>query len=127
MGDMSSRPNWGLGELDFVFATLVVGAIINFACVWLLAPTAGAAAGGGSLVQRLLGDYYLKTWGAPGGWSSSVVGFSSSLLCSGGGLLLIAALLEGSVALLLDSCTQEWRAGAAGWCGPAVLRAAACG
>ena len=23
LGDMSSRPNWGLNELDFVFATLV--------------------------------------------------------------------------------------------------------
>lgn len=23
-GDMASRPNWGLNELDFVFATLVV-------------------------------------------------------------------------------------------------------
>lgn len=26
IGDMSSRPNWGLNELDFVFATLVVSA-----------------------------------------------------------------------------------------------------
>ncbi len=24
IGDMASRPNWGLNELDFVFATLVV-------------------------------------------------------------------------------------------------------
>lgn len=24
VGDMASRPNWGLKELDFVFATLVV-------------------------------------------------------------------------------------------------------
>ena len=24
VGDMASRPNWGLNELDFVFATLVV-------------------------------------------------------------------------------------------------------
>lgn len=24
IGDMSSRPNWGLNELDFVFSTLVV-------------------------------------------------------------------------------------------------------
>jgi len=24
VGDMSSRPNWGLNELDFVFSTLVV-------------------------------------------------------------------------------------------------------
>ena len=26
LGDMASRPNWGLNELDFVFATLVVRA-----------------------------------------------------------------------------------------------------
>jgi hypothetical protein len=33
IGDMSSRPNWGLNELDFVFATLVVGGgvIVNAA------------------------------------------------------------------------------------------------
>lgn len=28
IGDMSSRPNWGLNELDFVFATLVVGGTV---------------------------------------------------------------------------------------------------
>ena len=27
IGDMSSRPNWGLNELDFVFSTLVVRAV----------------------------------------------------------------------------------------------------
>ena len=27
IGDMSSRPNWGLNELDFVFATLVVSRV----------------------------------------------------------------------------------------------------
>ena len=27
LGDMSSRPNWGLYELDFVFSTVVVRAI----------------------------------------------------------------------------------------------------
>ncbi|KAI8475234.1 MAG: hypothetical protein J3K34DRAFT_405046 [Monoraphidium minutum] len=65
---MSSRPNWGLNELDFVFATLVVGSVINFSLMYLLAPTAGAAAaGGGSMVQRLLSDEFLKKWGAPGG------------------------------------------------------------
>lgn len=69
LGDMSSRPNWGLNELDFVFATLVVGSVINFSLMYLLAPTAGAAAaaGGGSIVQRLLSDEFLKKWGAPGG------------------------------------------------------------
>lgn len=69
-GDMASRPNWGLGELDFVFATLVVGSIINFALMWLLAPTASAAAGGAAsmgFAQRLFTDHYLAAWGAPGG------------------------------------------------------------
>lgn len=39
VGDMASRPNWGLGELDFVFATLIVGSILNFSLVYLLAPS----------------------------------------------------------------------------------------
>ncbi|XP_019196062.1 PREDICTED: protein RETICULATA-RELATED 3, chloroplastic-like [Ipomoea nil] len=39
LGDMSSRPNFGLNELDFVFSTLVVGLILNFLLMYLLAPT----------------------------------------------------------------------------------------
>lgn len=39
LGDMSSRPNFGLNELDFVFSTLVVGSILNFLLMYLLAPT----------------------------------------------------------------------------------------
>ncbi|KAI3443600.1 hypothetical protein Pfo_000265 [Paulownia fortunei] len=39
LGDMASRPNFGLNELDFVFSTLVVGAIMNFVLMYLLAPT----------------------------------------------------------------------------------------
>lgn len=39
LGDMASRPNFGLNELDFVFCTLVVGSILNFALMYLLAPT----------------------------------------------------------------------------------------
>ncbi|KAJ6365839.1 hypothetical protein OIU76_030590 [Salix suchowensis] len=42
IGDMASRPNFGLNELDFVFSTLVVGAILNFTLMYLLAPTAAA-------------------------------------------------------------------------------------
>ena len=42
VGDMSSRPNWGLNELDFVFATLVVGSVVNFRCGPLGGPGAGA-------------------------------------------------------------------------------------
>ncbi|KAK9290173.1 hypothetical protein L1049_008339 [Liquidambar formosana] len=30
LGDMLSRPNFGLNELDFVFSTLIVGSILNF-------------------------------------------------------------------------------------------------
>lgn len=70
IGDMSSRPNWGLNELDFVFSTMVVGSIMNFSLMYLLAPTAAAAAGGAAsmgLIQRLLSDDLLRSWGAPGG------------------------------------------------------------
>lgn len=43
IGDMASRPNFGLNELDFVFSTLVVGSIMNFTLMYLLAPTLSAA------------------------------------------------------------------------------------
>ncbi|XP_021772287.1 protein RETICULATA-RELATED 3, chloroplastic-like [Chenopodium quinoa] len=43
IGDMASRPNFGLNELDFVFSTLVVGSILNFTLMYLLAPTAASA------------------------------------------------------------------------------------
>lgn len=43
LGDMASRPNFGLNELDFVFSTLVVGSILNFTLMYLLAPTLGAS------------------------------------------------------------------------------------
>lgn len=42
VGDMASRPNFGLNELDFVFSTIVVGSILNFTLMYLLAPTAAA-------------------------------------------------------------------------------------
>ncbi|KAK9827609.1 hypothetical protein WJX81_005832 [Elliptochloris bilobata] len=67
VGDMSSRPYWGLYELDFVFSTLVVGSILNFSLMYLLAPTAGAAAGGSGLLQRIFSEQTLVAWGAPGG------------------------------------------------------------
>ncbi|KMT14705.1 hypothetical protein BVRB_4g074720 [Beta vulgaris subsp. vulgaris] len=44
IGDMASRPNFGLNELDFVFSTLVVGSILNFVLMYLLAPTAASSA-----------------------------------------------------------------------------------
>ncbi|KAA8516303.1 hypothetical protein F0562_016596 [Nyssa sinensis] len=42
LGDMASRPNFGLNELDFVFSTLIVGSILNFTLMYLLAPTASS-------------------------------------------------------------------------------------
>ncbi|KAK4759403.1 hypothetical protein SAY87_022534 [Trapa incisa] len=39
LGDMASRPNFGLNELDFVFSTLVVGSMMNLTLMYLLAPT----------------------------------------------------------------------------------------
>ena len=71
IGDMASRPNWGLNELDFVFATLVVGSIVNFALMYLLAPVPAAAAGAStasaSLVTKIFGEHFLKGWAAPTG------------------------------------------------------------
>lgn len=69
LGDMSSRPNWGLNELDFVFSTLIVGSIMNFALMYLLAPT-GAKAGAAlpkGLIAKLFDERTLTKMGAPGG------------------------------------------------------------
>ncbi|KAG0605463.1 hypothetical protein M758_9G061500 [Ceratodon purpureus] len=44
LGDMACRPNFGLNELDFVFCTLVVGCIVNFMLMYMLAPTSAAGA-----------------------------------------------------------------------------------
>ncbi|XP_042384978.1 protein RETICULATA-RELATED 3, chloroplastic-like [Zingiber officinale] len=49
LGDMSSRPNFGLNELDFVFSTLVVGSILNFVLMYLLAPASASPAASSSL------------------------------------------------------------------------------
>ncbi|XP_071698224.1 protein RETICULATA-RELATED 3, chloroplastic-like [Rutidosis leptorrhynchoides] len=46
IGDMASRPNFGLNELDFVFSTLVVGSILNFTLMYLLAPTMASTSAG---------------------------------------------------------------------------------
>eukprot|EP01024_Parvocaulis_polyphysoides_P044311 TRINITY_DN40802_c0_g2_i1.p1 TRINITY_DN40802_c0_g2~~TRINITY_DN40802_c0_g2_i1.p1 ORF type:complete len:368 (-),score=46.38 TRINITY_DN40802_c0_g2_i1:1305-2255(-) len=67
IGDMSSRPNWGLNELDFVFSTLIVGSIMNFSLLYLLAPTLASLGGGGSLIQKMFSEQTLKNWGIPGG------------------------------------------------------------
>jgi hypothetical protein len=49
LGDMASRPNFGLNELDLVFSTVVVGSIVNFVIMYLLAPTAAASSVASSL------------------------------------------------------------------------------
>lgn len=69
LGDMAGRPNWGLSELDFVFSTLVVGSILNFTLMYLLAPTPVSALGPGkqSIVQKLFSENTLRSMGAPGG------------------------------------------------------------
>ncbi|XP_074311948.1 protein RETICULATA-RELATED 3, chloroplastic-like [Silene latifolia] len=46
IGDMASRPNFGLNELDFVFSTLIVGSILNFTLMYLLAPSISATSSG---------------------------------------------------------------------------------
>jgi hypothetical protein len=66
IGDMASRPNFGLNELDFVFSTLIVGSILNFTLMWLLAPT-GAAAASATLFQRAMSGALLSGWGCPAG------------------------------------------------------------
>lgn len=88
LGDMASRPNFGLNELDFVFCTLVVGSIVNFVLMYLLAPTAVASTaasvasslpsymfepGSYSLFSRI-GTFAYK------GASFAVVGFAAGLL-----------------------------------------------
>ena len=67
LGDMSSRKDWGIHELDFVFATLIVGSIINFSLMWFLAPTACAGSASASFTSKFFGDFFLKKWGAPTG------------------------------------------------------------
>eukprot|EP00250_Pteridium_aquilinum_P000997 c11175_g1_i1 orf=481-1785(-) len=49
LGDMASRPNFGLNELDFVFSTIVVGSILNFSLMYMLAPTSVSTAAASSL------------------------------------------------------------------------------
>lgn len=53
LGDMATRPNYGLDELDLVFSTLVVGSILNFTLMYMLAPTAAA----GAVTKKLPGIF----------------------------------------------------------------------
>ena len=69
LGDMAGRENWGLNELDFVFSTLVVGSILNFSLMYLLAATPMSKTGAASnnIIQKLFSEQTLKSFGAPGG------------------------------------------------------------
>ncbi|XP_020085673.1 protein RETICULATA-RELATED 3, chloroplastic-like [Ananas comosus] len=82
LGDMASRPNFGITELDLVFSTLVVGSIVNFVLMYLLAPTSSIASsaaishmfepGNHSLLTRL-GVFASK------GAAFAAVGFAAGL------------------------------------------------
>lgn len=96
LGDMASRPNFGLNELDFVFSTLVVGSIMNFTLMYLLAPTMGSASatlpfifansptshmfepGAYSLINRLGTFVYKGTVFAAVGFAAGLVGTALS-------------------------------------------------
>lgn len=96
LGDMASRPNFGLNELDFVFSTLVVGSIMNFTLMYLLAPTMTSSSatlpfifansptshmfepGAYSLVNRLGTFVYKGTVFAAVGFAAGLVGTALS-------------------------------------------------
>ncbi|GFP87392.1 hypothetical protein PHJA_000882900 [Phtheirospermum japonicum] len=65
LGDMASRPNFGLNELDFVFSTLIVGSILNFVLMYVLAPTAISS----STVQTLFAGSPASHMFEPGPYS----------------------------------------------------------
>ncbi|CAI9287464.1 unnamed protein product [Lactuca saligna] len=93
---MASRPNFGLNELDFVFSTLVVGSIMNFTLMYLLAPTMASSSatlpfifsnsptshmfepGAYSLVNRLGTFVYKGTVFAAVGFAAGLVGTALS-------------------------------------------------
>lgn len=84
LGDMATRPNFGLSELDFVFSTLVVGSILNFVLMYLLAPTSATSALGSSLPSYIFepGPYSLSsriTTLVSKGATFAAVGFGAGL------------------------------------------------
>jgi hypothetical protein len=84
LGDMASRPNFGLNELDFVFSTLVVGSILNFVLMYLLAPTAAASSAASALPSHMFepGAFSLGSRVATlvsKGATFAVVGFAAGL------------------------------------------------
>ncbi|XP_057768216.1 protein RETICULATA-RELATED 3, chloroplastic-like [Salvia miltiorrhiza] len=98
VGDMASRPNFGLNELDFVFSTIVVGSILNLLLMYILAPTssslsqslpwifAGCPAShmfeaGGFTVMERLGTFVYK--GAVFGGAGFVAGLVGTAISNG--------------------------------------------
>lgn len=98
IGDMASRPNFGLGELDFVFSTMVVCCIVNAALMFSLAPTSAVATsslpgifascppghifehGAYSMVQRAGTLVYKGALFASVGFSAGLIGTALSTL-----------------------------------------------
>ncbi|RCV27819.1 hypothetical protein SEVIR_5G361300v4 [Setaria viridis] len=84
LGDMASRPNFGLNELDLVFSTIVVGSIVNFVIMYLLAPTAAASSVASALPNYMFepGAYTLGSRVATllsKGATFTMVGFAAGL------------------------------------------------
>ncbi|PIN05670.1 hypothetical protein CDL12_21792 [Handroanthus impetiginosus] len=52
--DMASRPNPGINGLDFVFATLVLGSIMNFILMYRLVPTMASSTQSRPVILTLL-------------------------------------------------------------------------
>ena len=61
-GDALGRGDKWKEELDFIFSTLVVGSIVNFALVWLMAARVASPAGGAAAAAAAAG--------AGGGWAA---------------------------------------------------------
>lgn len=86
LGDMASRPNFGLNELDFVFSTLVVGSILNFVLMYLLAPTAAVSSASAYALPSYIfepGPYALSSRVATlvnKGATFAAVGFAAGLV-----------------------------------------------
>jgi len=106
VGDMSTRPYWGLYELDFVFSTLVVGSILNFSLMYVLAPTAAGAAAT-SRLSRIISGAPLAACGAPGGhmFQSGAYGLPSRLLTLAykGGIFAVVGMSAGLVGTAISN------------------------
>ncbi|KAL9236094.1 hypothetical protein vseg_010800 [Gypsophila vaccaria] len=113
LGDMASRPNFGLHELDLVFSTLVVGSILNFTLMYLLAPTpAAASAAAGFFPSHVFQPGRYGVGARAGslvykGAVFAVVGFVAGLVGTGIGNGLMAVRKKGKKAppMVLNAVT----------------------